>query len=83
MEDAGYQQSNLVTNIVEKMYQDPAYTPVPNSDPTIIPTVQPTPVSSFATYSVSNMGAPYATTSDTYAEKQNRGGRGNQQLQYL
>ena len=83
MEDAGYQQSNLVTNIVEKMYQDPAYTPVPNSDPTIIPTVQPTPKASFATYSVSNMGAPYATTSDTYAEKQNRGGRGNQQLQYL
>ena len=58
MEDLGYQQANLVKNIVANMSglpftyrsQDPAYTPVPNSDPTIVPTFQPV-----ATDSVSNI----------------------------
>ena len=34
--------------------QDPAYTPVPNTSPTIVSTFQPTPVANFTTYSASN-----------------------------
>ena len=63
MEDGGCHQSNLVNKIVAHMSglpftylpQEPAYTPLPNSGPVIVPTIQPTPVSNVATDAVSNI----------------------------
>ena len=57
MEGAGYHQANLVNNIVTHMsglpfpypLQEPECTPTPNRDPTIVPTVQPTPVANVTT----------------------------------
>ena len=57
MEDAVYHQANLVNDIVAHMYglpfnyphQEPAYTSIKNPSPTIIPTVQPTPVANVST----------------------------------
>ena len=62
MEAVGYHQSNLVNDIVTHMSglsfpyppQDPEYTPTPNTYTTIVPTVQPNPVSNVAT-DVSNI----------------------------
>ena len=57
MEAAGYHQANLVNDIFAHMSglsfnsppQESEYTPTPNLDPTIVPTVQPTPVANVAT----------------------------------
>ena len=58
MEAVGYHQYIQVNDIVAHMSglpfpyppQDSECTPTPNPDPTIVPTVQPTPVANFATY---------------------------------
>ena len=70
MEDVGHQQSNLVNKIIANMYglpfpyptQETAYTSVPNPAPTIVPTIQPTPVSNVATYAVYNISPQILTS---------------------
>ena len=58
MEASGYHQANTVDEIVSHMSglpspyppQDPECNPTLNPDPTIVTTVQPTPVANVATY---------------------------------
>ena len=58
MEASGYHQDNLVNDIFAHMSgipftyppQETEFTPTPNPDPTIVPTVQPIPVANVATY---------------------------------
>ena len=98
MEAAGYPQANLVNNIATHMYvlpftyppKESEYTQTRNTAPTIMPTVQPTPVANVAT-DVSNIPPPpdtdqhatYSATADSDARKTNIRGRTNKQLQHL
>ena len=63
MEDTGYHQSNPFNDVVSPMSglpcpyppQETAYNLVPNSAPTIVSTIQPTPLANVATYIVFNI----------------------------
>ena len=63
MEDVGYYRANLVNDMVVHMSgltfpypsQEPDYTPIQNSSPTISSTIQPSPVANAATDATSNI----------------------------
>ena len=76
IEDVGYNQDNLVNNIILHTSsllfpypsQDPVYNTVPNLVPTIVLTLQPTQVANVSTYAVSNI-LPHLLTSMQHIQK--------------
>ena len=74
MEDAGHHQANLVKYIIAHMSglhftyqpQELAYAPTPNTDPTIVPTIQPTSLANVTT-DISDPPPPFPPDTDQHA----------------